>query len=169
MERFIQSIENSVKSENWYSALTLALTIPDICGRLYNPSSGSRKRFEEWFNEYMLHHYTSPFHGEGFTFLSGADCYALRCAFLHEGSNDIMRQKAREVVSKFAFSTTGSHKCMFNDILLLHLPSFCNEVCEGARKWLINNQENPEVQKRMQELLHIHTEGFMVATGIYVE
>ncbi len=34
MERFTRAIEKSIKSENWYAALTLALTIPDICGRL---------------------------------------------------------------------------------------------------------------------------------------
>lgn len=169
MERFIQAIEKSIESENWYSALTLALTLPDICGRLNNPDSGSQKRFEGWFNKYMLNHYESPFHGEGFTFLSGSDCYALRCAFLHEGRDDVTRQRAREVVSKFSFSTTGSHKCMFDTVLLLNLQSFCNEICEGVREWGVEYKNDSEVQVGLAELLKIQTQGFTIAPGIFVQ
>lgn len=169
MERFIQAIEKSIESENWYSALTLALTLPDICGRLNDPKSGSQKRFEEWFNKYVRHHYESPFHGEGFTFLSGADCYALRCAFLHEGRDDVTRQRAREVVSRFAFSTTGSHKCMFETILLLNHQLFCAEICEGVRAWADEYKNDKSVQVGLKELVEIKTEGFSIAPGIFVE
>jgi hypothetical protein len=169
MERFIQSIEKSIEFENWYSALTLALTLPDICGRLNNPKNGSQKRFEEWFNKYVLHNYESPFHGEGFTFLSGADCYALRCAFLHEGRDDVTRQRAREVVSRFSFSTTGSHKCMFDTVLLLNLQSFCTEICEGVRFWEEEYKNDTDVKAGLIELLKIQTQGFSIAPGIFVQ
>lgn len=34
---FTNAVKNSLEQENWYSALTLALTLPDICGKLENP------------------------------------------------------------------------------------------------------------------------------------
>lgn len=169
MERFIEAIEKSIESKNWYSGLALALTLPDICGRLENPNVGSQRRFEAWFEKYMLPNYKSDFHGPDFTFLSGSDCYALRCAFLHEGRDDVELQRAQEVVTRFAFSTTGSHKCMFDTVLLLNLQSFCAEICTGGQKWLEDNENNPEVQNRIKELLVIQTEGFSIAPGIFVQ
>ena len=80
MYNFVNAVKHNIETENWYSALTVALTIPDICGRVTSPEvRSSQTRFETWFNSYVGHHYKSPFHGEDFTFLSGADCYALRC------------------------------------------------------------------------------------------
>ena len=169
MEHLIQSVEKSIISENWYSAFTLALTLPDICGRLNNPKNTSQKRFEDWFNKYILHHYQSPFHGKDFTFLSGADCYALRCAFLHEGRDDITRQKAREVVSRFALSTTGSHRCMFDTVLLLNLQAFCGEICEGVRVWLEEYKDDMNVQNSLSELLQVQTQSFFISPGIFVQ
>lgn len=37
------------------------------------------------------------------SFLNGGDCYALRCAVLHEGSDDIVEQRAREALERFEF------------------------------------------------------------------
>ena len=168
MERFVQAIEQSIASKNWYAALTLSLTLPDICGRLEDPSLRSQARFEKWFNDYMLPHYESPFHGEGFTFLSGADCYALRCVLLHEGRENIERQRAREVVSKFMFSTTGSHRCQFETVLVLNLQAFCTEICEGVRKWRETQKDNVSVKEAIEELLLIRTEGFSPIPGVHI-
>ena len=169
MERFVESIEKSIETENWYGALTLAITLPDICGRLNNPKWGSQKRFEKWFNKYMHHHYKSSFHSEDFTFLSGSDCYALRCAFLHEGTDDVTRQRAREVVTKFTFFTTGSHRCMVDDVLVLNLQAFCSEICEGVRSWQKEYENDSDIVSGLAELLKVQTKGFSPAPGIFIE
>ncbi len=77
MERIIKSIEKSVENKNWYSALVLALTLPDICGKFEDKGKSSSKRYSEWFDKYLGEEYDG--------YLSGNDCYALRCSFLHEG------------------------------------------------------------------------------------
>ncbi len=172
MERFTQAIDKSIETGNWYSALTLALTIPDICGRLSYPELArkSQKRYEKWFDEYVLHHYKSPFHGEGFTFMSGGDCYALRCALLHEGRDDITSQKARrDVLSRIIFSTTGSHRLHINGMLVLNLQAFCSEICQGVESWHEDYQDSSDVQNAIKELLKIHTQGFSPSFGIFVE
>ena len=172
MERFTRAIEKSIKSENWYAALTLALTIPDICGRLSNPelAKESKKRYVKWFDEYVLHHYESPFHGEGFTFMSGEDCYALRCALLHEGRDDITSQKARrEVLSKITFSTTGSHRCHIEGVLILNLQAFCSEICQAVKSWNEDCKDSSDIQDAIKELLTIHTQGFSPSFGVFIE
>ncbi len=39
MKRITDSIRKSVKSQDWYGALSTALTLPDVCGRLESPES----------------------------------------------------------------------------------------------------------------------------------
>lgn len=45
------------------------------------------KRYADWFDKYVGHRYKSKIgaHQEEHTFLTGNDCYALRCSYLHEG------------------------------------------------------------------------------------
>ena len=40
MERFTNAVIKSLATENWYSALSLALTLPDICGKVEQPEAG---------------------------------------------------------------------------------------------------------------------------------
>ena len=172
MKRFTKSIEKSIKSENWYSALALALTIPDICGRLSYPDlvKKSQERYKKWFDEYLLCFYEIPLNGRMFTFMSGGDCYALRCALLHEGRDDVASQKARrEVVSKIIFSTTGSHCNKFNDVLTLNLQIFCSEVCQAVEVWSNDYKNDLSVQAAIAELLTIHTQGFSPSPGVFVQ
>ena len=63
MERFVSSIEQSNETQNWNAALTMVLTLPDVCGRLADTKISSQKRYEAWFDRYLLPIYKSPFHG----------------------------------------------------------------------------------------------------------
>jgi len=169
MQRFVSSIGKSIQTGNWYAALSMSLTLPDICGWLENPKLTSQKRYEAWFERYLLKKYLSPFHGPNFTFLSGSDCYALRCAYLHEGTDDVERQRAKDAIGRFAFSTTGSHCCKFNSVLLLNVGAFCSDICAGVEAWSKDVTGNQEIQSRVQELLTVRTEGFQVIPGVFVQ
>ena len=83
----------------------VALTLPDIAGKIEYPISSSRVRYSSWFNKYVGERYKSRIgaRNEEHTFLSGNDCYALRCAYLHEGVTDISGQKSRDVLDDFIF------------------------------------------------------------------
>ena len=85
MDRFTRGVENAVASANWYAALALALVLPDICGKLASPTQASSTRYAGWFDRFVRPRYTRGI-GPARTphvFLSGDDCYALRCAYLH--------------------------------------------------------------------------------------
>jgi hypothetical protein len=118
MERFVSAIRNSIQSENWYAALFLALAMPDICSKLEQPESGnSGPRYRAWFETYLSPVNTRDIMGQTVVFMSAGDCWALRCSLLHEGSDDIGEQRARETVSRFRFTTLGSHRIKINDVL----------------------------------------------------
>ena len=58
MKRFTASIRKSVNSGDWYGALSTALTLPDVCGRLEDPNQASKARYVAWFKLWMQPHYT---------------------------------------------------------------------------------------------------------------
>ena len=140
MRQFIAAVNKALENENWYAALFISLTLPDICGKVqYHCLNSSEKRYVQWFNKYLSNKYT---HGVGpdrqkHVFLSGEDCYALRCSLLHEGADVISHQRCRKVLDSFLFLTTGSH-CNYCNVnghtfLQLNVSNFCKDICDSVR------------------------------------
>ncbi len=127
MNNLLQSIGQSLNTGNYYAALAMALAIPDICGWIEDPNSTSKARYISWFERYLQSKYVRqatanmPEH----TFLTSSDCYALRCAFLHEGRENISEQRARQVLESFQFVVPPSgwtvHKNKVNNALQLQV------------------------------------------------
>lgn len=165
MKRLIEAVENSLKSQNWYGALFIALSLPDICGKMETPDKFSGERYINWFDRYLLDKYSSEVGANRIkhTFLNGSDCYALRCALLHEGVGDISAQKAQSVLARFhfVFPPQGGmiHCNQFNDALQLQVDIFCKDVCEGITAWLKDINENKEIQGRLENVLKIYPPG----------
>lgn len=162
MNHFINALETSIQTQNWYSVLFISLTLPDICGKIDEPEAGSKKRSINWFDKYLKPIYTSnigPDRKEH-VFLSGSDFYALRCAYLHEGSDDINSQNARETLEKFKFTQpiTDSlyiHKNTFGKTLQLQVDAFGKDMLLALKKWTKDISSNPEKISKMDNLLKI--------------
>lgn len=160
MENILISIKKSIDAQNWYSALVLSLIVPDICGKIENNSSP--KRYSEWFNKYLGEKYRD--------YLSGEDCYALRCSYLHEGTGNIENQNAKEVLDRIEFITNGPHlnyfeNCQFGNskydgktFLILSNVQFCNDIIEAAQKWIFDNKDNKDFQQNINDMLLIKNE-----------
>lgn len=162
MEHLTRAVQDAVGQRNWYAALTLALALPDIAGWLEDPSAGSMRRYVRWCGDYLAPKYTSLL-GPGrkeHVFLGGEDCYALRCAFLHEGGDDVTQQRARKALEQFLFIAPpkdgGTIHCnQSNDLLQLQVDIFCTDVCDGVREWQSGQGARPEVSDRSSRLLRI--------------
>lgn len=166
MENLVNSIEQSLENRNWYAGLTVALTLPDIAGKIEYPNLGSRKRFIEWFNIYISDKYRAEI-GPDRTetiFLSGGDCYALRCAYLHEGNSDITGQSAREILDDFHFVSPKENSFIHcnrfnNSKLQLQVDIFCKDIINGINTWKENISEDAEKMERLNNFLKIHEIG----------
>ncbi len=170
MENLLLSIEKSLESNNWYAALILSLTLPDICGALEGKPQG-RKRCSDWFKQYLDKEYGG--------FLSGDDCYALRCSYLHEGTDSIEHQPAREVLDKFFFLHRGSHRNKFSqsfvgdlrydnkEILFLSVEIFSLDIVKAVRVWMKDNEANTKVRDNLKKMLEIHKNGVQMG-GFFV-
>jgi len=163
IERYLDSIIKSLSSKNWYAALFVALTVPDICGALEHPDRNSSARYVSWYNKYMLPRYSSAMGSleELHVFLSGDDCYALRCSLLHEGTGDIERQKISKTLQSVHFSEPSDkggrlHCNQYKNVLQLQVDVFCHDFIRAARQWLSEVREDTGIQARMQLLSRIH-------------
>jgi hypothetical protein len=162
MNSFFESVERSLATDNWHAALAVSLMIPDVCAKMeHGRTSGAR--YQAWFNDYVKPKYVKclPKPIGEHTFLSGGDCYAFRCSLLHEGSDDISGQRAREVLEKFRFEIPDQrnntrHCDQVDNILILQVSIFCRDMINGARTWLENMASRPEVLQSLGSLIQIH-------------
>ena len=160
---FTSAIKKTLNDKNWYAALTLSLTLPDICGSLEFPEKSSSKRFIDWFNVYLLDKYSLSNTLGTYVFLNGEDAYALRCAYLHQGEANIENQWIRKALSEFLFVEpleSGSIHCnQVDNILQLQVDIFCEEICIAVEKWIETVSSDQEIQERAKKLLTIHKVG----------
>lgn len=159
MQRFIESVRKAISDENWYAALSLSLLLPDICGRLDRPDLSSKQRYVEWFRSWLEPTYRTQIGASNFVFLSGADCYALRCSLAHEGRDDIEQQKSREVLTRFRFykphPSVVVHKNKIGNALQLQVDTFCEDVCQAVEKWLASHAGTRRLDEQLIQLIEI--------------
>jgi len=169
MRNLIAAVTLSCTQENWYSALYIALTMPDICAKLEDPGlNGAGGRYKAWFDTYLKPTYKSEFHGPDFHFLTAGDLWALRCSLLHEGTDEISAQRSREVLRQFKFTTQGMHRGKMQDVLVLNVSSFCSEMIAAVECWLEAKKLDQAVQKRIAEMATIETCGFSPIPGVWI-
>jgi len=142
MDHLFREIEKSLSDGNFYAALFMILTVPDIClsvkmGKHYGED------YEKWFNENMPFNYNK--------FMSGKDCYAFRCAVLHEGTDSVLKQSKKDIIDKFEILSKkeSSHLTYmegnsYNGViqptkLVLNLHTFCNDLINSAGKFIKAN------------------------------
>ena len=161
MKQLISAVTKALENENWYAALYLALTLPDVCGNIQHPELKTEKRYVQWFDEYLSDKYIHEVgaNREKLTFLSAEDCYALRCSLLHEGIDVISHQRCKKGLDSFRFTTTGSH-CNYIDIggkplLQLDVGRFCNDVCDSVEVWLSDVANDSTAQERLSQIVTI--------------
>lgn len=170
MKRFTESIRKAVKSGDWYGALSTALTLPDVCGRLENPDQASKARYVSWFKVWIQPKYTRRVGAARceHVFLHGEDCYALRCSYLHEGGGNIEEQRAKKALENFHFITPlrGMHvHCnQLNNTLQLQVDVFCLEIADAVDAWMESIKNDEDIKIRLSNLLTIHNSD----NGIYV-
>lgn len=141
MEELVEALRRCVADANWYAGVALALAAPDICGAIAYPelAKKSQERYRQWFEAHLQGHFTRRV-GEPRVYLSGNDCYALRCAFLHQGSEVIDGQSARERLSRFRLTEpdpSGRNRlnAEVEGSLRLEVKSFCEHVAEAVESW----------------------------------
>lgn len=163
MQHFVDAARLASEQKNWYAALSLALTLPDICGRIAYPALGkaSEKRVVSWFHTYLAPSYPMQF-------MTGGDFYALRCAYLHQGEFSLVGQSAKKVLDRFHLTTPGAGIIHCNLLirqdaqgkrsdptLQLSVDRFCEEICQAVEHWLADVAQDARVQSELNALARL--------------
>ena len=95
IDTYVNDIKRSLSNRLYYPALSLALTLPDICGKAKYPNKKTSFRYIKWYDEYLGQYEHPQWDDDSpeLPYLSGELVYSLRCALLHEGNPSVDKQK----------------------------------------------------------------------------
>jgi hypothetical protein len=168
VEDYIQQVEMALEAKIWLIATVGALTLPDICGALPEPNGqATGERYAKWFDQHV-----SPLGYAGW--LSGKDCYKLRCSLLHQGSAQHPASTVGRIllftprpdgnkVHRFA-ADFGGERCMVLDV-----EEFCSDLANTARAWWGTMKNDALVKKNFDRFVRYWPDGirpFIVGTPI---
>jgi hypothetical protein len=100
LQQYLDDMRAALAAGNYYSALALAMAIPDICGSIDTLNADGDIRYKEWFNTWCM----APM-GH---MIDGVACYSLRCAYLHSGREDLIpTRRTNPDLDRISFHTGG--------------------------------------------------------------
>lgn len=154
----ISDVEQCLNNKTYYAALTLALALPDICSTLEYPEiiNNSKMRYKRWLEKYFF-----DIHNDYKNVMKSGDVYALRCAYLHNGSDSLENHSAREILNKFRFIHAPENwfvhlNSLINNgvnTLQLDVSEFCNEILDAVNSFLYLNKENESINKEAEKMI----------------
>ena len=155
LESVLKDIESAKENKAYISALSLALTLPDIFIRMEGKRGGAE--YSKWFDQWVYDYYRQPeskniYINKGIeaTKFDGKNCYALRCALLHAGNTDLLKNKGRiQTFKLFAcednFAGMDTYMCDISDegtsgsYVCLNIVCLIDLLLRGARQYISLN------------------------------
>lgn len=162
LERFIESIRLSLRSENWLAAIFMALAMPDICRSVERPVIGRGEIghwYEDWVSRYIESKYIQGRFEE--TKFYAHDFWLFRCSSLHSGLDANNKKR----MMKFFFTPppgNGSsvHLNFMGDRLNIQVDIFCEDMIAAVMHWLAEMGDDPEIAERIDSLIKVEKESF---------
>lgn len=156
----LNQIEEAIKKNLYYIALLSSLTIPDICGALESDDGkASKEKYIVWFEKYL-----DPIYSKGHEeFISGEDCYYLRCSILHQGRMSHKKSKYDRIMflepSDFIVHNIVI-KGEKESVLVIDVIQFCFDVMKALRQWLDKVKETENYKNNSNLFMKRYTNGF---------
>jgi hypothetical protein len=155
METILREIEEALKAQLHFLAVSVALAVPDICSALEAPDGrATGARYEAWFNANLSAQYP---------FMTGADCYRLRCGVIHQGRFGHRSMQYGRVI--FVLNAPGIHQNILNDALQLSAEQFCHDVIVAVRQWFTAKKGDPHIVTNLPYLVVLRPGGFPPYVG----
>ena len=158
---FLAAARSAVAESNWYAAIALALTLPDICASIDRPGSGiTQGRYVEWWEERAAGRFwIKPDDDEDWTprsLVPGKDAFLLRCAFLHNGTGTTGKTDPVKERFRFMAASGGSYGQSRDEReVSLNVEYFVEAVCRAVEQWIVDRQDDAEAQARLTEIVGI--------------
>jgi hypothetical protein len=163
LEAILQDIRKAIEAKLYYLALSVTLSVPDICSTLeltWKPKDRIKDvgpRYRKWCGRYLI-----PQYGV----FTAEDCWALRGGVLHNGR---LFGHPSEQYDRLVFTLPGRNmydECVSRDnagipgsALQLDLVTFCERMTIAARRFLAETATNPVVQQNLNNLVRYRPNG----------
>jgi len=152
MHAILNEIEQCIASSNFYAAIALALTIPDVGGALgAEDGQSTGQKYKAWYDANLAAKYP---------WLTAHDCYSIRCGVVHQGRFGNPGSQFARVL--FTIPTVGGnifHNNVLNDALNLDAEIFCGDVVASGRQWLSEHENNETVQSNLARSIRFYPQG----------
>lgn len=155
----INDIKRAVEAKAYLSALALALTIPDICGKLAYPTIPRvGERYIKWFDDYVSQFYGPP--EKEYPQFTGEICYKLRCACLHAGNTEgiPIDQFDLCIDGCSCFGSTWSIESDRKQHIRINVEEFCLAVCTAAEQFYNQNIDSFDFSDTHITIINIQEE-----------
>ncbi len=155
LNRIVDEIDHCIKNECFIAALSLALTLPDICGKAEYPKASDTQRYIQWYNTYIGQH-EKPSHpyGDDMPYTSGELVYNLRYSMLHQGTPNVDLKKIKEErckIDRFVLVISSVYDSGYSRVsnigtnksfreLNISLIDLCKKICNAAKKYYSENE-----------------------------
>lgn len=165
LEKFLIDIETALDKKAYLPALALALSLPDICGRI--EKNHGKLHYAKWFDKWVSpYHYDWPKEMYENTDnpdvreilqvkFDGTVCFHLRNAFFHSGNTNLKNLNGYEI-EKFELHYNGKSDSQFDEIIgmfieedgtkklhyKINVIGLINNIVEGCRRFIKNNPKD---------------------------
>lgn len=152
---YVDDIKKALSNELYFPALSLALTLPDICGSVEFSNKQIHERYIGWYDKYIgnyLKEISEKAPGNG-PYLSGEIVYNLRNTFLHNGLPGVDVKKIKDEnnqIKKFLLFVGDSRgmqeiaistKGYLGKALIIDVSYLCGLLCDSAITYYENNMD----------------------------
>ena len=155
----IREIRKCLDEQLYLSALSLSLTLPDMCGKAEYPeyNDKSKERYIKWFDSFV-HGYekTQSPYSDDLPHLNGEVVFQLRCNLLHSGNPNIDKKNIKEAdnqIDQFVIEHGGgllgdtsavSYSAGLKPAsrhYYLNMDLLCIRLCNAAEKYYEENKD----------------------------
>ncbi|MGH1571392.1 hypothetical protein ACRAWG_12690 [Methylobacterium sp. P31] len=150
MEPIINEIRKALNAGLYYLALSVVLTLPDICVSLISEDGRSTGvRYREWCDNNL---------GSEFSFVTGKDLYSMRCGVVHNGRLGDMAHNVSRVVFVLPGNIAFSN-CLANDMYIYNAVDFCNNFVAAVERWYVKHIDNKNVSRNAGRVMRYRFNG----------
>jgi hypothetical protein len=169
----LAEIERALEAKLYYLALSVALSLPDICACLeFDPTQnkvGNVKTYSQWCDANM---------GNRFVNITGADLWYLRCGVVHAANFEHKKNRFDRIMFIGPGTSFDVHDLIMTvnpdtvfggikmgdarvagQILVMDIVKFCNAIMDASRQWSISRADDPNVQGNLPYLIRYRPNG----------
>ncbi len=159
IDRIVSEVRLALSHELYLSALALALTLPDTCGKAEYPNEAyNGVRYKNWCSQYVITDRCDSPYGYDMPYLNEEIIYSLRNSMLHQSTPNVEKSKIQEdrcKVDRFELVISGENSAngdlsmvsygkemrIVHKELQVHISHLCYILCIAAENYYKSNKE----------------------------